>query len=258
MLLKGRSWIWILPVLLLWEGIFRLNLFSPLVFPSPGQVFLRLWQDLLSGELPRGILFSLSIILISLIPAAILGFLMAFLSLRYRWVDSLSGKLSALAHPLPGIALLPLFIIWTGLGFHTLVLIVIHSVIWPFYINVRSGFREIPPLWIEVGRNNGFSRSREFFHIYLPASLPSVLAGLKIGWARSWRAVISAEMIFGTIGTGGGLGWFIYNKRIFMDTPGMIGGLFVLMIIGLLVEYGLFRPWEDRVQIRWGRGHVRT
>ena len=246
----------LLGVILVWEGLFRLELFSPLVFPSPWDVAVRMAEDLLSGKLLRGGAFSLLIILAAFIPSLTVGFLMAFLSIRSSFVEGLTEKLSAIAHPLPGIALLPLLIIWTGLGVHILILIVAHSVLWPFYVNVRSGFRSIPQLWIDVGRNNGFSRRREFLSILLPGSFPSIVSGLKIGWARAWRGVISAEMIFGTIGNAGGLGWFIYNKRIFMDTPGMIGGLIFLMALGLAVENLVFGRLEDAIRRRWGGDYV--
>ena len=181
---------------------------------------------------------------------------MAFLSVKFSFSERITETAAALAHPLPGIALLPILILWTGLGIHIIVLIVIHSVLWPFYINIRSGFKDVPRLWLDFGKNNSLKGREEFLYILLPAAFPSIFAGVKIGWARAWRAVISAEMIFGTIGSAGGLGWFIYNKRIFMDTPGMYGGVFFLMLIGLVVETFLFRKIEKRTAIRWGGTHV--
>ena len=177
---------------------------------------------------------------------------MALSAIRFPRVGRFWELLSALAHPLPGMALLPLLILWTGLGNHIIILIVFHSVLWPLFINLKSGFREVSPLWLDLGRNNELSGGEAFFHILLPGAYPSVLAGLKISWARAWRAVIAAEMIFGTIGNTGGLGWYIFNKRIFMDTPGMYGGILVLMVIGLLVEDGLFARLETRKELRWG------
>jgi NitT/TauT family transport system permease protein len=191
------------------------------------------------------------LIFIALIPAVICAFLMGAGSFYSRTLENIFELLSSLAHPLPGMALLPLFILWTGLGNHIIVLIVFHSVLWPLYVNLRSGFNQVSPLWLDLGRNNGFSRTDVFIHILLPGAYPSLLAGLKIGWARSWRAVIAAEMIFGSIGSGGGLGWFIFNKRVFMDTPGMYGGIIILMIIGLVVDDLLFSPLEKRLKVRW-------
>ncbi|MGL1891556.1 MAG: ABC transporter permease subunit [Spirochaetaceae bacterium] len=223
-----------------------------LVFPSLTEIVYVLYSDIVSGVLIKAVLFSLLVIICAFIPSMFLGFVMAFLSYRFKSVDKVTEKLSSIAHPLPGIALLPLLIIWTGLGIHVIVLIVIHSVLWPFYVNIRSGFNQVPQLWIDLGRNNRINKRDEFLHILLPAAFPSILSGLKIAWARAWRAVISAEMIYGTIGGAGGLGWFIYNKRIFMDTPGLYGGIFLLMIIGLLVEKVFFSKLERKTNLYWG------
>ena len=249
---RFSRFLWIGGLFLLWEIIYRLKAFHPLVLPSVAEVLRQMGMDILSGELPVSIIYSLLMIVTAIIPSLAAGFLMAVLSLWFPKVEQFMETLSALAHPLPGIALLPLLILWTGLGPHIIILIVIHSVLWPFYVNLRSGFKEIPGIWLDLGKNNQLSGRDVFFHILLPGAFPSCLAGLKIGWARAWRAVISAEMIFGTIGNAGGLGWYIFNKRIFMDTPGMYGGILVLMIIGLLVDDRLFQVLERRLAVRWG------
>jgi NitT/TauT family transport system permease protein len=250
--LKKRRVFWLGVFLLFWQLIYHLEIFSPLVLPSFTDVLIQLCKDSLSGDLIRGFFYSMMVILAALVPSLVVGFIMAFLSIRYSAIGRITETMSALAHPLPGIALLPLLILWTGLGVHIILLIVIHSVLWPFYINIRSGFKQIPSLWTDLSRNNQLSERDTFFHILIPAAFPSILAGLKIGWARAWRAVISAEMIFGTIGNAGGLGWFIYNKRIFMDTPGMYGGVIFLMIIGLVVEDLIFSKVEKATALRWG------
>ena len=237
---------------LFWEGLCRLKLFNPLILPSPLEVLRGILRDCLSGEIPGSLAYSLFMILAALVPAAAAAFLMTLAGRRFARMDQFFELFSALAHPLPGIALLPLLILWTGLGPHILILIVFHSVLWPFYINLRSGFREVSPLWLDLGRNNQLRGGDIFLHILLPAAYPSLLAGLKISWARAWRAVIAGEMIFGTIGRAGGLGWYIFNKRIFMDTPGLYGGIILLMLIGILIEDLLFRRLELRLGSRRG------
>ncbi len=245
--------LWAAGFFLLWWGISRVGLFHPLVFPSPGDVLAQTGRDILTGELPGSLIFSLKMIVLALLPALALAFFMAVTAVYSVRTERLWDFFSSLAHPLPGIALLPLLILWTGLGTHIIVLIVFHSVLWPFYINMKSGFREISPLWQDLARNNQLGRTDYFIHILLPGAYPSFLAGLKISWARAWRAVIAAEMLFGTIGNTGGLGWYIYNKRIFMDTPGLYSGILILMVIGVLVENLLFKRLENNKNRRWGR-----
>ena len=250
--MKPLRILWVILLIILWQVLYSLNIFPLLVLPSISQVIKQLSIDFQSGELIKALLLSILIIIVAVIPSFLVGFLMAFFSFRFSKIDSFMETLAALAHPLPGIALLPLLILWTGLGIHIIILIIVHSVLWPFYINIRSGFKEIPQLWIDLGRNNEFSKKDEFLYILLPAAFPSILAGAKIAWARAWRAVINAEMIFGTIGNAGGLGWFIYNKRIFMDTPGMYGGIVILMIIGLIVDDFIFKKLEQKTALQWG------
>ena len=244
--------LWTAGALLLWWWLSVSGLFHPLVLPSPLEVLKQTGQDILSGELPLSLFFSIKMILLAFLPALILSFLMALLARLSERADRFWEFLSALAHPLPGIALLPLLILWTGLGAHIIVLIVFHSVVWPFYINLRSGFREVSSLWLDLGRNNQLSRRDTLLYILIPGAYPSILAGLKISWARAWRAVIAAEMLFGTIGSTGGLGWYIYNKRIYMDTPGLYSGILILMVLGILVEDLLFARLDNRKTRIWG------
>ncbi|MDC7233464.1 MAG: ABC transporter permease subunit [Spirochaetales bacterium] len=251
--LAGSSLFWIVLLALSWEGIYRSGLFHPLVFPSLVDIIMTAGTDFKSGELPLNILSSMVLIFISFIPSIILAFLMTLLSGLSGTLKALFNTLANVAHPLPGIALLPVLILWTGLGQHIIVLVVIHSVLWPLLVNLESGIEETPEIWLNLGRNNGLTSREMFFQILLPGAYPYLLAGLKIGWARAWRAVISAEMIFGTISGGGGLGWYIFNKRIFMDSPGMFAGILILMVLGVLVDRYVFTPLEQGVDRRRGK-----
>jgi len=244
---------WILLTIILWEAVYRSGLLHPLVFPSLGDIIITAGKDFKSGELPLNILSSLLLIFLSFIPSILLALLITMISRRSPHFKGLFRTIANLAHPLPGIALLPVLILWTGLGQHIIVLIVIHSVLWPLLVNLESGMDETPVIWLNLGRNNNLNSREMFFQILLPGAYPYLLAGLKIGWARAWRAVISAEMIFGTISGGGGLGWYIFNKRIFMDSPGMFAGIFILMILGILVDQFVFSPLEYRIDCRRGK-----
>lgn len=251
--ITGRSAFWVICLIVLWEGVYRSGFLHPLVFPSLKDIVLTAGGDFKSGELPLNILSSLVLIFLSFIPSLVLAFLMTLCARQSQQFKAFIRTLANLAHPLPGIALLPVLILWTGLGQHIIVLIVIHSVLWPLLVNLEGGIDETPDIWLNLGRNNTLSSREMFFQILLPGAYPYLLAGLKIGWARAWRAVISAEMIFGTISGGGGLGWYIFNKRIFMDSPGMFAGIIILMILGLLVDQLVFAPLELRIDRRRGK-----
>ena len=88
--------------------------------------------------------------------------------------------------------------------------------------------------------------------ILVPPRFLSILTGLKIGWAFAWRTLIAAEMVFGSSGSTGGLGWFIFENKNQLNTPEVFAGLFCVIIIGLVVENCFFRPIEVYTVRRWG------
>jgi NitT/TauT family transport system permease protein len=103
-----------------------------------------------------------------------------------------------------------------------------------------------------VGRNYGLTGFRYIGKILVPAAFPSILSGLKIGWAFAWRTLIAAELVFGTTSGSGGLGWFIYENKNVLDISAVFAGLFTVILIGLLVENLIFATLELRTIRKWG------
>ena len=244
--------IWIILALIIWESIARFSSVTNLAFPSLTLIAKALVNSIISGEIISQMLFSIGLILFGLIIAIIIGLILSSLSIINPIVENLVDTCISIFHPLPGIALLPLIILWIGTGSKAVVFIIIHSVLWPMILNMVAGFKAIPQVYKKIGRNYEFSTGKIISKIYIPASLPYIIAGLKIGWARAWRAAISAEMIFGATGGKGGIGWYIFNKRVFMDTPGLFAGLIVIIIIGILVEDLAFGKLEETTIKKWG------
>lgn len=246
------KYLWIVLILVIWEGIARLSIVSPLAFPTLELIGKSLFQSIITGDLLNQILFSLKLITTGLIIAIAISVVISSLSILHPVFDSIVNTLISIFHPLPGIALLPLIILWIGTGSKAIVFIIIHSVLWPMTLNIIAGFKSIPEIYIKIGKNYELSIFKIIWKIYFPASFPYALAGLKIGWARAWRAAISGEMIFGAIGGIGGVGWYIFNKRIFMDTPGLFAGLIIIIIIGIIVEDLIFGKIQDITIKKWG------
>src|SRR5581483_10344062 len=105
--------------------------------------------------------------------------------------------LSAMFNPLPAIALLPLALLWFGLGIPSLVFVIIHSVLWAVALNTHTGFLSVSETLRMVGQNYGLRGIPYVVRMLIPAAFPSILSGLKIGWAFSWRTLIAAELVFG-------------------------------------------------------------
>lgn len=250
--MKIRKIIWIILLLAAWQGIALSGRFSPLIFPSLGMIAQSLVNSLVNGELVRETVYSIIIILEGLIIGVIISAVMSIASITSKWLRDFIETLTALAHPLPGIALLPIIILWLGTGRSSIIFIIVHSVVWPLLLNITAGFKAAPRIYGETARNFGVSGVALFKDVYIPASLPFVISGLKIAWARAWRALISAEMIFGAVGGKGGLGWYIFKKRVFMDTAGMFSGLFIIILIGIVVEEIVFEQLEAATIRKWG------
>jgi NitT/TauT family transport system permease protein len=160
--------------------------------------------------------------------------------------------LTSAFNPLPAIALLPLALIWFGLGDISVIFVLVHSVLWAVALNTHSGFRSVSNTLRMVGRNYGLKGPRLIAKILVPAAFPSILTGLKIGWAFAWRTLIAAELVFGVSSGKGGLGWFIFQNRNELYIDKVFAGLVTVILIGLIVENVIFRWIEAHTVRKWG------
>jgi NitT/TauT family transport system permease protein len=239
---------------LVWE-VYARWLDNPLLFPTLGATLEALWNGFASGELEARSWVSLSVLLIGYGAGVVLAFLFAVSAITSRLGNDFLETLTAMFNPLPAIALLPLALLWFGLGIGSVVFVLIHSVLWAVALNAHAGFRAVSETTRMVGRNYGLSGLALVWKILLPAAFPSILAGLKIGWAFAWRTLIAAELVFGTTSGSGGLGWYIYQNKNEIEIPNVFAGLLTVILIGLVVENLVFRVVEARTVQRWGMQH---
>lgn len=235
-----------------WETAYRMQLFPKLMFPSLESIGRGLWNGFASEHLTDNVLYSLSLIGRGLLIGIGLAFVLSSLSILSKTVGYIYEMLVSLFDLIPGVALIPLAILWLGIGEAPILFIVVHSVLWPMSRSIIDGFRAVPGIYLESGRNMGLSGWKMVWHVYLPASFAYLLSGLKIGWARAWRGLISAEMIFGTTSKGAGIGWFIFIKRVNLDIAGVFAALLVIVLIGVVVEYLVFHVVEKQTIRKWG------
>ncbi len=181
------------------------------------------------------------------------AFVLSGLSMVSKTFYSIYNMVISVFDLLPGVALLPLAILWFGIGKNTIIFLVIHSVVWPMSRSVIDGFRSTPKMYLEAGRNIGLNRVTLVTGVYIPAAFNHLLSGIKVGWARAWRGLLSAEMIFGaTSSSGAGIGFFIQYKRSMSDYASLFASLIVIIIIGVIVEYGIFYWIEKYTVKKWG------
>jgi len=235
-----------------WETAYRLELFPKLMFPSLESIFKGLWNGFASDHLMDNVLYSLTLIGKGLFIGIVLAFVLSSLSILSKTVGYIYEMLVSLFDLIPGVAMIPLAILWLGIGEAPIIFIVVHSVLWPMSRSIIDGFKAVPGIYLESGRNMGLNGWQIVWHVYLPASFAYLLSGIKIGWARAWRGLISAEMIFGTTSKGAGIGWFIFIKRVNIDIAGVFAALLVIVLIGIIVEYLVFNTIEKQTVKKWG------
>jgi NitT/TauT family transport system permease protein len=236
----------------LWEAIARYQ-DNSLMLPSFLETASAMAGGLASGELLVRVALSLTVLLQGYSLGVVAAFVLTTLAVSTRFGRDLLSALTAMFNPLPAIALLPLALLWFGLGQGSLIFVLIHSVVWPMSLNTYAGFQGVPETLRLAGRNYGLRGLRYVLTILVPAALPSILSGLKIGWAFAWRTLIAAELVFGASSGQGGLGWYIFQKRNELLTDEVFAGLGMVIIIGLLVEGLAFQTLERLTVRRWGQ-----
>jgi NitT/TauT family transport system permease protein len=238
-------------LLALWE-LYARWLSNSLLFPTFSETLRVFWGDIGNGVLIDRTFTSLR----TLGLGYALGLLLAAVFTTFAVASGVGTRilstLTAMFNPLPAIALLPLALIWFGLGTPSLVFVIIHSVLWAVSLNTLSGFRSVPETLRMSGRNIGLKGARYVGLILIPAAFPSILAGLKIGWAFAWRTLVAAELVFGVSSRSGGIGWYIFEARNDLDTATVFSGLLTVILIGLFVESVIFRAIEARTVNLWG------
>jgi len=253
--LYAQGWLRKSLVLVVLAGIWELygrQLDNALVLPTFFDTVRALAGAVLSGELPAAAGYTIPILLIGYGAGLLLAGLLTALATATRFGADLLETLTAMFNPLPSIALLPLALLWFGLGQGAVIFVLIHAVLWAVALNTFAGFRSISPTLKMVGQNLGLSVGAYVLRILIPGAFPSILTGLKVGWAFAWRTLIAAELVFGAQGGAGGLGWFVFERKNQLLIADVFAGLLTVILFGLLVENVIFRMIEKRTVERWG------
>ena len=246
-----RKCLLLLMLATVWQ-VYSTVLDNPLLFPKFSDTIGAFYDNIMNGVLLQRGWFSIKVLLMGYAAGLLLAGTLTAFAITSRIGNDFLETLTSMFNPLPAIALLPLALIWFGLGNGSLVFVLIHSVLWPVALNTHSGFMSVSETMRMVGRSYGLSGPRYVAKILIPAAFPSILTGMKIGWAFAWRTLIAAELVFGVSSGSGGLGWFIYENKNQLEIANVFAGLFSVIIIGLFVENFIFRNIELKTVRKWG------
>ncbi|WP_147532813.1 ABC transporter permease [Bacillus marasmi] len=243
-----RRIIFIAVIAIIWEVTSRTSSLPDFMFPSLTQVFETLYNGLISGQITAAVGKSIGRILIGFSIAIILGLIMGYFIWRYKLVEDTLGFLVTALQSIPSIVWFPLAIIWFGLNDFSILFIVTIGATWTMTTNATSGFKNVPPLYQRVAKVYGSTGFHFIRTVILPASVPQLISGLRVAWAFSWRALMAGELL----GGGGGLGQLLEMGRSLGQMDLVLSVMFIIAIIGTLVDNVVFTRLERNVQTKWG------
>jgi NitT/TauT family transport system permease protein len=252
----GRLPAWIRYLILLaaligvWQAYWVIKDPSPLLFAGPRDVAEAFWDGWTDGRLARVTWTTLRLLAIGIGIGALIALVLTAFAALSQVGEDLLRMLVAILNPLPGVAVLPLAMLWFGLNTNALLFVIANAAIWPIAINLDTGFKTVNQT-IVAGRNIGLSSARLITDVLAPAALPYAISGLKTAWAFGWRTIIAAELVFGVAGAEGGLGTYINNAKLFLQIPQVFAGLVTIAVLGMTFEL-LFGALERRTVVRWG------
>ena len=235
-------------IIVVWQIVFSLNIWSVHIFPSPVQVAQDLAYGVADGSLIFAIATSMWRLVVGLIISIAGGITLGIFMAGIESVNQTIGSLVLGLQSVPSVAWVPLALLWFGLTDAGIIFVTVASSLFAVTINTYSGMKNVPTSYIAAARNMGASGVQLITHVMLPAAFPYLISGFKQGWAFAWRGVIGAEIIFSFLG----LGFLLNVGRELNDISQVIATMLVIMVIGILIDGLVFKKIERKVMSRWG------
>jgi NitT/TauT family transport system permease protein len=247
----GRALLVFVVFLAGWEVAARLGLLSRFTFSSPSQVGEYLWGSIREGTLGAATLVTLRRLLLGYAIGLTIGLPLGVLNARYQTVSDTLGLVALGLQTLPSVCWVMPALLWFGQTETTMLFIVVMGTVWAILLATDHGLRSIPPLYLRAARTMGARGLRLVTRVLVPASLPFVVSGMKQGWAFAWRSLMAAE-IYITVLDATGLGQILHYGRELTAIDQVFGVMFVIVVVGLVVDRLLFSPFERFLHHRWG------
>jgi NitT/TauT family transport system permease protein len=231
-----------------WEALYQMRLWPPYLFPSMSSVGASFVAGFADGSYPLAIAVSLRRILIGYGLSMVIGIPLGLLLGRARFVQDTLGSIVLGLQALPSICWLPLALLWFGLSEKAILFVVVMGAVLSVTLSTADGVRNTPPLYVRAARTMGARGWRLYTGVILPAALPAILSGMKLGWSFAWRSLMAGELLYVSLG----LGQLLMMGRELNDMSQVIAVMLMIITIGLLVDRAVFAPAERRIRERWG------
>jgi len=240
--------IFLLLLLGAWQLVSLSGLWDETLFPSPAEVAASLGEGAASGALVAAVLASMKRLCIGYGISLLIGIPLGLVLGRNRLLDDTVGSVAVGLQALPSICWLPLAILWFGLSETAMQFVIVMGSFMSLTLAIRDGVKGIPQLYIRAARVLGASGWKFYRYLLLPAALPSLLTGAKLGWSFAWRSLMAAELLYVTTGVGSTL----MTGRELHDMPLVVASMLIIVAIGLIFDRIIFRAAERTLLRRWG------
>jgi NitT/TauT family transport system permease protein len=256
--LPSRLWATLWPKLLAiviviggWQLIVMSGWKPEFVLPSPFTVFDRLWQDMQTAEFWNAVNVTMQRAIKGYALALVIGVAIGLAVSRSRVLRAAVGSLITGLQTMPSVAWFPLAILLFKLTDAAIMFVIVLGAAPSIANGLIHGVDHVPPIMLRAGRVLGARGFSAYRHVILPAALPSFTAGLKQGWAFSWRSLMAGELLV-IIAKSKSLGFLLASNRELVDAPGLMATMIVILVIGIIVDALFFAQIEKRLRHRWG------
>jgi NitT/TauT family transport system permease protein len=234
---------------LVYELLARSGYFAAALLPTLPTIAKTLVASIADGSMIEHAIYTLYRVMFGFGLAVVVGIPLGILMARFRAVENFFLPLVSALMPIPSFALVPLFMLWFGIGNLTTILIVFYAATFPMLFNTWSGVRSVNPIWLRAAGCMGADEHSLFWKVIIPGASPFIITGMRQSFLRAWIAVVGAEMI---AASDWGLGWVIFDAKEFLNTDTMLAALIVIGGIGFLFERLVFGSIERATVLRWG------
>lgn len=236
------------PIIIAWDILCRLEIFSAIILPPPARVFETFVEYMLSGELFVHIGESLIRLGLGVLAGTGLGLPLGIVMGMYPLVRRAFDPIVNLGQAIPGLAWIPLAILWFGLGYKAITFIIFTSVFFPVLFATITGIQSVPQVLVNASLTMGANRLQIVWDVLIKGALPTIITGIRLGIGYGWRALVGGEMIAATAG----LGFLIFDARQFLKSDVVIMGMLAIGLTWVVMDRLLLKPLERRTIERWG------
>ncbi|MHB0936415.1 MAG: ABC transporter permease [Armatimonadota bacterium] len=253
--MKNSTWdgIWkqalfLAALLSIWETGSRLGVWSSALLPPPSIIGRSLWGLASDRTLLSSLAHSMQLMLIGYAAAVLIGIPLGIVINRIPWLRQTLGAALLGLQTLPSVCWVPIALLWFGAGTNAVLFVVLGNSVFAIATATTAALAQVPPLLVQAGQTLGAKGWRLILWVLLPAALPEIAGGMRIGWTFAWRALMAGELL----SPNRGLGRLLQQGRERSDIAEILATMLVIITLGLLVELAVFSRVDHHLRRKWG------